>query len=1006
MKIAICKLFSWLDQHILEIGVCFLLIFIPLWPKLPLVDISHTWVYIRLEDVLVALVVGIWVVWVLRGKVSLRSPLTLPIVLYWFIGGISLLYCLFVLSPHLPNFFPHLAFLHYLRRIEYMILFFVVFSTIKTPLQVKRYLFIIVLALVGVVLYGVGQKFFGLPAFLTMNEEFAKGIPLRLPPGARITSTFAGHYDLAAYLVIMIVLVGSLALGARKVIVRIFLLFLALISLIFLLLTASRVSFAVYLVAVSFLLWLQKKKMLIVPTLVISLALMATVKGATARFAKTLRVQEVVYDTKTGQPLAILQKPEDIGKIITEEEEVAREELPTGTGFVALPILKTEPPEATQVAVVKKPVEIPQEEIAKYSATTLKKLTKASEIAAVTGSFLIQKALVYDISFTTRFQGEWPRAVKAFLRNPLLGSGYSTISLATDNDYLRLLGETGILGFFSFLAIFITIAFWVKNSLPKIADPFLKSVAIGILAGLLGIGLNAFLIDVFEASKVAFTFWPLVGILMAICLFYQKSSPPWSKELRNFLFSPVFTLLVLVGLSFVFFRRSLSCYFVGDDFIWLRGGAEGSFPQILSYFTRANGYFYRPIGKVFFFFSYAFFWLKPIWYHLQSLSFHLLSALLVYCLARFFSQDKFVAFLSALFFLFHPIHSEAVFWISGIMILLAGFFNLLALFFWEKGQREKKSPPFFFFPLFFFFLALLSHETAVVFPGLVFWLEFCFRRKKLGERAELLRLIFPFGILLFYLLLRWQAGSLWFGGDYRINCKKLPFNFVGNLFGYFGEFFLGKRFIPLYEILRNYWRVRLLIFGFFLIFLGVFGLVLLKKIRRFFDQKLVFSLGFICLSLLPVLGLGNIAERYTYLALVGFSFLLSSWLYRIFKKRKVLLLLAVFLILLFYYQDVQLFVDEWQRAGEITFNTLTLLRQNYPSFPRESTLFFVNLPIRLGRAWVFPVGLEDALWFVYRDPTLKIRKADRETSLRLSQKTPNSFVFEFQDTELRVLEVK
>jgi len=35
-------------------------------------------------------------------------------------------------------------------------------------------------------------------------------------------------------------------------------------------------------------------------------------------------------------------------------------------------------------------------------------------------------------------------------------------------------------------------------------------------------------------------------------------------------------------------------------------------------------------------------------------------------------------------------------------------------------------------------------------------------------------------------------------------------------------------------------------------------------------------------------------------------------------------------------------------------------------------MHFVNIPIRHGEAWVFPVGISDALWFVYRNPNIKI----------------------------------
>lgn len=1020
MKFPISKLFSWLDEHILEFGVCLVLFFIPLWPKLPLLGVAHTWTYVRLEDILVALVVGIWLVQIARGKVSLKSPLTLPIFIYWLAGGISLVYCLLVIAPNLANFFPNVAIFHYLRRIEYMALFFVVFSTIKSLKQVKKYLLVMALALIGVILYGMGQKFLGFPAFLTMNEEFAKGAPLHLPTGARITSTFGGHYDLAAYLVVMIVLVASLALGVKKVVFKIALLLLALLSLVLLLFTASRVSFIVYLAAVSFMLLLQKKKILIIPTIVISFLLMSTAKGTTQRFYKTLRIQEVVYDTKTGQPIAMLERPEDIGKITTEEEEVAKEDLPLGTGFVALPVLKTDAAEATGAAVIKRPFGISPEEIATYSATTLKKLSKASEVAVVTGSFLIQKALVYDISFTTRFQGQWPRATKAFLRNPILGSGYSTVSLATDNDYLRLLGETGILGFSSFLLIFLIAVFWVKNTLIKVTDPFAKSVIIGISGGLFGMGLNAVLIDVFEASKVAFTIWPLVGILIAVCLLYQKRSPSWSKEIKGFVFSPLFTLLALGGLSFLFFRPIFSCYFVGDDFTWLRMGAEGSVSQFISYLTLAKGFFYRPLGKMLFFISYALFWLKPVGYHLTSLAVHFATGLAVYFWVKLVLKDKLGAFLASLFFVFHPIHSESVIWASGVMVLLAGFFGLWTLVFYEKYQREGDRR-YFFAALPLFFLALLSHELAIILPLLIVWSDFCFRRKKFFQKTGLLKLVPFLEVFLFYLCIRWLAGTHWFSGDYSFNLKRLPFNFLGNFLGYLGEFVFGKRFIPFYEMMRSFWRTRIFVFcGFFGFFAALCLLVFwfLKKTRvykKIFDQNIIFGLGFIFFALFSVLGLGNIAERYTYIALIGFAFLASCFIMKLrdffLKKNYYLTPIVIFLtagpLLLFYRNDFKKFETEWKQAGEITFNTLTLLRQNYPFFPKKSTLFFVNVPIRIGRAWVFPVGLEDALWFVYRDQTLGVRKeSDRKAALLSARNIPNSFVFEFEGDRLKELKME
>jgi hypothetical protein len=448
----------------------------------------------------------------------------------------------------------------------------------------------------------------------------------------------------------------------------------------------------------------------------------------------------------------------------------------------------------------------------------------------------------------------------------------------------------------------------------------------------------------------------------------------------------------------------------------LRQGAEGSVSQILSYLTLAEGFFYRPLGKILFFLSYALFWLKPAGYHLVSLMIHLGSGLAVYSWARLVLKNKVAAFLAGLFFLFHPIHAESIIWISGMMILLAGFFGFWALVFYERYHREQKKS-LFFVSLGLFFLGLLSHELLVVFPLLVIWSDFCLRRKNFFQKETWLRLI-PFGeILLFYLILRWVAGAHWFSGDYSVNFKKLPFNFTGNFLGYLGEFVFGKSFVPLYDTLRTFWRARILAFSGLFFIIGVLILTIVRKKRKrikVLPLEIVFGLGFVFWGLFPVLGLGNIAERYTYLALAGFGFLLAyfvlalkQWL-TVKKVRgiRVVIVLAVIMALGFYQKDFKRFEAEWREAGEVTFNTLAVLRQNYPTFPPGSTLFFVDVPIRIGRAWVFPVGLEDALWFVYRDVALGIRKeTDPKAALALSQNITHGFVFKFEEGKLKELTV-
>jgi hypothetical protein len=122
-------------------------------------------------------------------------------------------------------------------------LFFVAVAAVKSKKFVFASIWTVIITLLGVIIYGFGQKYFSLPAYLTMNEEYAKGIPILISQQNRVSSTFAGHYDLAAYLVLIIPIIVSLFFGFKNIFVKIFLFIVSLFGLALMFLTVSRVSF-------------------------------------------------------------------------------------------------------------------------------------------------------------------------------------------------------------------------------------------------------------------------------------------------------------------------------------------------------------------------------------------------------------------------------------------------------------------------------------------------------------------------------------------------------------------------------------------------------------------------------------------------------------------------------------------------------------------------------------------------------------------------------------------
>lgn len=940
------KLINWCKKEWLVLSAAFLLAFIPLYPKLPLLDVVQTWVYIRLEDFLVAIVLLCVGILAVRRKIDLKTPLTVPIIVYWVVGLLSVLVGMVIVKN--PDFIPHIAFLHLFRRIEYMGMFFVGFYAVyKNPKALSVLLWTLVLATALVVLYGIGQKFNGWPAFLTMNEEFSKGIPLRLPPTARIASTFGGHYDLAAYLVLLIPLFGSFVFGMKKIWQKLLMFSIATASLVLLLFTASRVSFGVYLVSIVTMLWWKNKKVWILPVIVVSILLLNSVTTASDRFYKTLRFSDVIIDLSTGQPIGTLESLEGGKAVVSVQEKPDVETLPTGSGYISAPQIAVKPTKTFKT-------------IEMFVSTPLS--TGSGEIATVSGNFLIQKAFVYDISFTTRSQGQWPKAMAAFKRNMITGSGYSSLSVAADSDYMRMLGETGILGTIAFLGIFAAL-FALYRKQKQFLSPFEEAFVTGLSAGIVGLFLNATLIDVFEASKVAFTLWPLIGAMVAVL-----SVRAWRESYPSLLgrvFTSQFAMYVyIVSAVFLTFKGSINLYFVGDDFTWLKWAASTTLADLPKFFIDASGFFYRPISKISYFILYSLFWLKPWGYHMVSIGLFAVISSFVFALLRVLRVRTSIALSTTLLFVVLSIHHENVVWISGLSSILSTMFLMISLWVSAKPALSRVSSVLqLFFVFVLTLLSALSYEGGIVAPLIVaFCAVYIFRKPK---TYALILFVIPF-----YIWMRTNAQSLLQTGDYSINVMRLPYNAIANGIGYMVAAFVGPVMVEWMTLLRGILKSRpQLVFGGF-IFISLFAVWFLKRVKKmllFYKDAVLFkAMAFV--ALVPFLGLGGMAERYALNATVFLIIAVSMFLEKSVHKPRVVFigLILLYGVLAGNYAQLQRVIGDWQKATSISERTILTLKANYFPLQNNHTFVFVNMPTRYGRAWIFPVGLEDALWHMFK----------------------------------------
>ena len=161
--------------------------------------------------------------------------------------------------------------------------------------------------------------------------------------------------------------------------------------------------------------------------------------------------------------------------------------------------------------------------------------------------------------------------------------------------------------------------------------------------------------------------------------------------------------------------------------------------------------------------------LNPISYHLTNLLFHFLSSMVVLLIAfTTFSKslqwnEKTTLSLSitvTLLFALHPIHTEAITYLSGRASGIAGFFFLLALLFFIKGSEKGRNLNillFYSLAMLAFGLALLSKETTLIFPLAAILYDLCFMRNENWHpfKGRLLFIYLPLfvfiGVFLFFI---------------------------------------------------------------------------------------------------------------------------------------------------------------------------------------------------------------------------------------------------------------
>ena len=225
--------------------------------------------------------------------------------------------------------------------------------------------------------------------------------------------------------------------------------------------------------------------------------------------------------------------------------------------------------------------------------------------------------------------------------------------------------------------------------------------------------------------------------------------------------SPIAYIALIFILGLAIYANSFPNEFVWDDeYLVVKNTVIRSFsdiPQVfkhhLTYFGSPwEGRFFRPIESIILMADYFFWKLNPVGYHITNALLHVLACSLFFCLLYLITNNSILSLIASLLYLVHPTDTESVTYISGRADSISSIFlfliAIIQYYYWLSDTRKKR---LFYYSLILlaFSLALLSKESAVIFPFLLMLYEYCVRNKESYAGLANKRFVFylPFFIL-------------------------------------------------------------------------------------------------------------------------------------------------------------------------------------------------------------------------------------------------------------------
>jgi protein O-mannosyl-transferase len=376
---------------------------------------------------------------------------------------------------------------------------------------------------------------------------------------------------------------------------------------------------------------------------------------------------------------------------------------------------------------------------------------------------------------------------------------------------------------------------------------------------------------------------------------------PHSGIVATILANGRLTIGIIVGITLLAFLPVLGADFVNwddGDYSYENKFITNLFnPEIWTKTVQGN---YHPLTMFTMAINYAISGTNAWSYHLFNLLFHLVNCVLVFRLLYLLSErNNFIAFVTALLFAIHPVHVESVAWVSERKDVLYGLFFLLGLISYVK-YVDTQSRKQYLLAMAFMLLSLLSKPAAVIFPVVLFSIDYL-RSRKLNfsivlEKAPFFLFALALGVATY--LFQKKAGAVGVLG-YDAG-QKLLFPFYG-VMTYIFKAFVPFNLSPFYELPTigvdlpaTYYVAPL--------FCLVLGVVLYYSLKK--NKVIAFGILFFLINLLLVIqivsvGSAIVADRYTYIPYIGLFFIVAWALDKYAARNSSSLVIGIAVVLAF-----------------------------------------------------------------------------------------------------------